>query len=308
MSEERFHNAVDRMPLLFDQLMKGNLHEMKAKAEWKGLYAISPQAVPTCHHRQPRNDENRARPAQAGYFMMSANNVYSRIGFGCVAIIFVFLCGMGPALVRDVGLSPLLFPVFLVVVAVGLANGEKYSQRRKWAIVLGIGAALSAFVAVVLLPQSKSSIAQKPAVEPSYSQPELPVPTAPSTPIPTPVETPIAMPTQSAEAPARRIIKTSIDELLAAYAANQVAAAKKYGNASIQLEGRVVRVREALGSGILVLKSPISGETYEFGFSDEGTKMLESLKPGDRVSITCPTVLEAMSIVMIEGCSDVELK
>ena len=126
--------------------------------------------------------------------------------------------------------------------------------------------------------------------------------------IPTPVETPIAMPTQSAEAPARRIIKTSIDELLAAYAANQVAAAKKYGNASIQLEGRVVRVREALGSGILVLKSPISGETYEFGFSDEGTKMLESLKPGDRVSITCPTVLEAMSIVMIEGCSDVELK
>ena len=226
---------------------------------------------------------------------MNANNVYSSLGFGCVAVLFLFFIGMGPALVRDIGMSPYLFPVFLVVIAVGLARGDKHSQRRKWAVVLGIGAALSAFVAVVLLPQSKSVVAQKPAVEPSTS-------------VPTSAEAPTVKPTASAEAPERRIIQTSIDELLAAYAANQVAAAKKYGNATIQLEGRVVRVREALGSGILVLKSPTSGQTYEFGFSDEGTKMLESLNPGDRVSITCSTVLEAMSIVMVEGCSDVEVR
>lgn len=40
MGETRFYEAVDRMPQLFDQLMRCEPLEMKAKAEWKGIHAI----------------------------------------------------------------------------------------------------------------------------------------------------------------------------------------------------------------------------------------------------------------------------
>ncbi len=104
------------------------------------------------------------------------------------------------------------------------------------------------------------------------------------------------------------IIKTSIDELLDAYAGNQLAASRRFGHSPIQLSGKVVRVREAFGTGILVLRSSVSGTEQEFGFSDKGTKMLAFVSPGDRVTVTCPTVIEAMGIVVVGGCSEVVVR
>lgn len=103
------------------------------------------------------------------------------------------------------------------------------------------------------------------------------------------------------------IVQTSIDELLDAFDDNQIAAAKKYGK-PLQLNGKVVRVREALGTGILVLASPKSGRQHEFGFSNSGTEKLADVKLGDTVTVTCPEALEAMSVVIVGGCSDLEIK
>lgn len=62
--EERFGQAVGRMPSLFDQLMGCELHEMKARTDWKGLPAIyvfyDDQDHP-CHTGRTRNLQGRLR-------------------------------------------------------------------------------------------------------------------------------------------------------------------------------------------------------------------------------------------------------
>lgn len=64
MEENRFYEAVDRMPQLFDQLMRCEPLEMKARAEWKGLHAIyvfyDGDGNP-CHTGRTRNLQGRVR-------------------------------------------------------------------------------------------------------------------------------------------------------------------------------------------------------------------------------------------------------
>lgn len=64
MGEKRFHDAVERMPMLFEQLMSCALLEMKAQAGWKGLPAIyvfyDADGEP-CHTGRTRNLQGRVR-------------------------------------------------------------------------------------------------------------------------------------------------------------------------------------------------------------------------------------------------------
>ena len=64
MGEQRFHNAVEKMPKLFDQFMNCELLEMKACAGWKGLPAIyvfyDADGEP-CHTGRTRNLHGRVR-------------------------------------------------------------------------------------------------------------------------------------------------------------------------------------------------------------------------------------------------------
>ncbi|WP_057884207.1 hypothetical protein [Tsuneonella troitsensis] len=99
---------------------------------------------------------------------------------------------------------------------------------------------------------------------------------------------------------------TTIDEVLDAYAANQIAAAKRFGSTPVEISGEVVRVREAFGTGFAILRSLKTNREQEFGFSDGGTKQLVAVSPGDRVKVTCPNVMEAMSIVLTVNCSKIE--
>jgi hypothetical protein len=84
MGEERFQNAVDRMPKLFEQLMSCGLLEMKARASWKGLPAIyvfyDAEGWP-CHTGRTRNLQGRVRAHtanshhSASFAFKSARNV-----------------------------------------------------------------------------------------------------------------------------------------------------------------------------------------------------------------------------------------
>jgi hypothetical protein len=87
---------------------------------------------------------------------------------------------------------------------------------------------------------------------------------------------------------------------------NQIGGAQFFETRKAVLTGEVVRVREALGAGILVFKSAKSGLEVELGFDGEGTRMLGSLRSGNRVVVTCPVVQEILGQVMI-GCSSVRL-
>jgi hypothetical protein len=105
----------------------------------------------------------------------------------------------------------------------------------------------------------------------------------------------------------KEIVKTNIDEILDTYERNQIEGLQKFGNSTIELSGEVVRVREALGTGILVLRSPDTGTQLEIGFSEKGTPKLGSLKAGDMVVVTCPGAYEASGLIILSDCSDVDI-
>lgn len=102
-------------------------------------------------------------------------------------------------------------------------------------------------------------------------------------------------------------ISTSIDEIFDTYAKNQIAGAKKFEDKTIRLTGKAVRVREAMGTGFLMLRSKKTGREQEFAFSDSGTALLAEVSPGDTVTVTCPGVVEGMGMIFIAACSDLKV-
>ena len=64
MNDEKFRDAVERMPLLFDRLIDSDFHRMKCKADWEGMHAIyvfyEPSGRP-CHVGRTRNLQSRIR-------------------------------------------------------------------------------------------------------------------------------------------------------------------------------------------------------------------------------------------------------
>lgn len=226
---------------------------------------------------------------------------------GMTAIIGTF-GALGTLFTDWIGLSPYPMPVFLSIIAVAVLLQRKSDEHlswQHWAMVWGGAALLSIATAIMM----SSNVTEPEPIGVALDAPGQPARTAsPTKPVEPGILPPVIKSSASAGPTATSIVRTSIDELLDAYAANQIAASKKFGNSSIALTGRVVRVRESLGTGILVLRSTASGREQEFGFSDIGTEKLASVNSGDVVSITCPTVIEALSIVVVGGCSEIELK
>lgn len=103
----------------------------------------------------------------------------------------------------------------------------------------------------------------------------------------------------------KKIIRTNVDEILDAYEANQIGALKKFGNATLKITGEVIRVREAMGTGIIVMRSQNNDRELELYFADSATNMLAPLDPGEIIEATCPDILEVMSVVVVGGCLDV---
>jgi hypothetical protein len=101
-------------------------------------------------------------------------------------------------------------------------------------------------------------------------------------------------------------IDISVEEIREKFAENQIGGAQFFETRKAILTGEVVRVREALGAGILAFKSAKSGLEVELAFDGEGTKMLGSLHSGNLVEVTCPIIQEAFGQVMI-GCSSVKV-
>ena len=102
-------------------------------------------------------------------------------------------------------------------------------------------------------------------------------------------------------------VSTDVDDILDTYAENQIAGREKFERHGVNIRGRVTRVREALGTGIVVLSSPHSNRDLEISFSDRDTKKLSVLKHGDNIVATCPEVSEGMGNVFVSECSDVEI-
>ncbi len=102
-------------------------------------------------------------------------------------------------------------------------------------------------------------------------------------------------------------IETDIDELSAVFRRNQIEGRQRFDNGPLKIHAEVVRVREAVGIGILVLTSPDSGEILEVGFTNRATPKLGAVMPGQRVVVTCPKASATMSSVVRSACHDVEV-
>lgn len=228
---------------------------------------------------------------------MTTDNAAKQVKIGMLGMLaFIGFLGVSLTVFTNwVGLTPYPIPVLLSVFAVASLVQRRQVDHlswKQWAVVWCGAALLSIATLGTLLTEAPTSEQVVSNVAEKASAPKSPNPE------------PSSM--DGGEEEPKVPIVTNIDELIDAYAANQVAAAKKYGNSPIQLRGKVIRVREVLGTGILVLRSSKSGREHEFGFSNDGTTLLAGVKQGDTVIITCPGVAEGMGIVVVGGCYDLD--
>ena len=114
-------------------------------------------------------------------------------------------------------------------------------------------------------------------------------------------------PTLPPPAPRKPDVKVSLKEIFGQFENNQVKAARYFDENVALIPIRVVRVREALGTGIIVTDTRIDDRQIELFFDEAGTRRLENLDPGSRVVATCPSISEAMGQVII-ACTDVMLE
>lgn len=103
-----------------------------------------------------------------------------------------------------------------------------------------------------------------------------------------------------------KTVSTTVDEVVQTYAKNQIAGERKYSGARISISGKAVRVREAFGTGILILKSPRSDNELELYFAEEGEPSLAEVEPGRNVTADCREIMEMMGALVLGDCRSVK--
>lgn len=205
------------------------------------------------------------------------------VGCGCMALIAAIAI---PVVTNLIGLSPWPMTILFLVYAAIVTWTKSTTGRLLWkseALLALSGAAIAGLAGLWLSSAPASSDHSTEAPEPSIESPPAPVST-----------------TQ-----AKSEVRLSIDAIQDKFDNNQVAGAQFFKSHTAIIPGTVVRVREALGTGILVLRSDVSDLEMELGFDDRGTVLLGKLNPGDKMEATCPEVHEAMAQVLIV-CTDIE--
>jgi hypothetical protein len=113
-------------------------------------------------------------------------------------------------------------------------------------------------------------------------------------------------PTSVPRQTSRKVVSTTVDDVLDIYEANQIAGERRFSGAKILISGKTERVREAFGTGILILKSVKSGRTLELYFTENGESDLGEVMPGQRVIAECYQAIEMMGAVTISDCRSVK--
>ena len=96
------------------------------------------------------------------------------------------------------------------------------------------------------------------------------------------------------------------DSILIDYAENQVRAQRLYDR-EVRVRGRVIRVREALGTGILVLASKAPELSLELYFADQANEDLALVRSGSIVTATCHAAIEIAGAVALSDCRSIDI-
>ena len=217
------------------------------------------------------------------------------IGCGCVTVGIALL---GPVFTNLLGLTAWPIPAILVLLLVVTYLKRQPSGQLSWTTImslLGFGTALSALWAVIIFAGSDEKVDEVQTQEIAAVAPSR-------TPEAVADEGPISNAPAVEEAEPTRM---TVDDISALFEENQVAGADYFSSRTVVIPATVVRVREALGTGILVVKSRSNGGETEMGFSEAGTRNLISLRRSDRVEATCPKIWEVMGEVIIT-CTSVK--
>ncbi len=208
-------------------------------------------------------------------------------GCGCLVLLAIFF---GPLLTNWVGLSP--WPVtitFALALAVAwFSPTHPFPFPRAFLLTLLVIGAFGGFLFADDVAKDKTKAEAAP----------------PAAPEPTPEPQKEATPTP---APEPEKVRITIDEIHDKFARNQIAGATFFETRTAIIPAVAVRVREALGTGILVVRSPRTGREMELGFNERGTRQLAEIEPSDRIEATCPEILEAMGQIII-ACEDITIK
>lgn len=202
-------------------------------------------------------------------------------GCGCLGIpVAIF----GPIITNLIGISPWPIPIIALLYA-GIAFVEKTplgKMHRKANFSLALILFTFATVSALMTGRDNAEETRKP--KPSVIAAQTDEPAAVADP---------AVPSIHDE------VRVDIDEILRRYAQNQIGAAQYFEGKTAIVSAKAVRVREALGTGILVAQSTKTGKRLEIGFDEQGTRELGDIEPGDRIEARCPKINEAMGQVFV---------
>lgn len=218
----------------------------------------------------------------------SGDQASQMAGCGCLVLIMIFV---GPLVSNWLGLSPWPIAIaFALALAVAwFSKGNPFPFPRSFLLVLLLIGSIGgyAFGDKVDEDNAKAVVAPQPAPTQTVE--------------PTKVAEATLAPTERKEQ-----VRITIDEIQSKFAKNQVAGAQFFETRAALIPGVVVRVREALGTGILVVRSPKTGLEMEIWFNERGTRQLGAVEPGDKIEAKCPSIYEAMSQVII-ACDDISV-
>lgn len=107
----------------------------------------------------------------------------------------------------------------------------------------------------------------------------------------------------SSVAPAEPSVTATAREIFSAYETNQIAAAKRFTDKTLEVSGRIQKIDEAFGEPVIQLET--SNQFMPLGayFPDDAAESLAALSPGAKVTVICKTVREAASFVSLHDCS-----
>lgn len=231
-------------------------------------------------------------------------------GIGCVAILLAVACVLLPMLTLIVGISAWIFPGFVLFLLFGsLGSQERLGSlpqgvtpsRVRWAFLAML--VVSTYVAWVISRADPQPLATAPPIsthsEVTASSPSAEPPT-PAAETPTPAAE--ARPTNNSAGS----IQTNVDNLLDEFAENQIAAQRKFGKGAVHIRGVTVRVREALGTGILVLASAKNrSRTVDLYFAESAETQLAEVRANLPTEAVCLATIELAGEVVLSDCRSV---
>ncbi len=97
-------------------------------------------------------------------------------------------------------------------------------------------------------------------------------------------------------------VKASSQDIFAAYDANELSAAKFYGDRPLEVTGTIQSIDESFGNPVLSLSTSNQFMPLRANFENNATDALSKMAKGDKVHVRCDRLTETAGFLSLQDC------